>query len=292
MAEHHGVVTNCSMRISPIALLLCLVATASLPADEPSRVVSASGSLTEIVCALGEEDRLAAVDTTSVHPESITGALPKIGYSRALSAEGILALQPDLVLATDEAGPPTVLDQLRAAQVPLVVVEETHSPDGVRAKIVAVAEALGVPEKGRALAAEFDASFAAALAPLVTLPEESALFLFGAGGGSPQAAGSGTAGDAVLALAGLTNAMGGYENYKPVNPEALAGTNATWIITTPRTVEAAGGLEALLGMPGVSMTPAASAKQVIVVEDAMLLNFGPRLPEALRALADARLQAR
>lgn len=94
-------------------LLLCHQAAA---ADLPQRWVSAGGALSEWVSALGGESKLVGVDTTSQHPESLQ-ALPSIGYQRSLSAEGILSLCPDILIGTEEMGPPPVLAQVKAAKV-------------------------------------------------------------------------------------------------------------------------------------------------------------------------------
>jgi iron complex transport system substrate-binding protein len=94
----------------------------ALPAQaEPARIVTAGSAVTEIAVALGLAPQLVAVDTSSKHLEE-TRDKPDIGYVRSLGAEGILSQQPDLVLVTGEAGPPPVLEQIRAAGVELVVV--------------------------------------------------------------------------------------------------------------------------------------------------------------------------
>src|SRR5262245_25112097 len=55
------------------------------------RIVSASGNVTEVLYALGLGAQVVGVDTTSTYPPA-TSALPKIGYLRRLSAEGIVSL--------------------------------------------------------------------------------------------------------------------------------------------------------------------------------------------------------
>lgn len=98
--------------------LLTLSFTAALAgqalADPASRVVSLGGAVTEIVFALGEEDRLVARDTTSDHPAAAE-ELPDVGYIRALSAEGVLSVSPDLILAEEGAGPPEAVELLKRA---------------------------------------------------------------------------------------------------------------------------------------------------------------------------------
>ena len=73
------------------AVLGLALALAPLGAAAQDRVVSLGGSVTEIVAALGEGDRLVGRDTTSTVPETVR-ALPDLGYVRALSAEGVLSV--------------------------------------------------------------------------------------------------------------------------------------------------------------------------------------------------------
>src|SRR5258705_12806627 len=66
---------------------------------DPARIVSIGGAITEILYALGFEDRLAGVDATSLYPPAGLRDKPNVGYMRPLSAEGGLGLNPSLVLA-------------------------------------------------------------------------------------------------------------------------------------------------------------------------------------------------
>jgi iron complex transport system substrate-binding protein len=75
------------------------------------RLVSVGGALTEIVYALEAQAELVGVDSTSQYPVAAQ-RLPSVGYARSLSLEGVLALAPTQVLATEDAGPPAVLRQL------------------------------------------------------------------------------------------------------------------------------------------------------------------------------------
>ncbi len=73
---------------------------------ESPRIVSIGGPVTEIVYALGADKDLVGVDTSSIYPEAAT-KLPQVGYQRMLSAEGVLALHPTLILASADAGTST-----------------------------------------------------------------------------------------------------------------------------------------------------------------------------------------
>ena len=83
------------------------------------RIVVAGADVTEIVFALDAQDHLVGVDQTSTWPPQAQD-LPRIGYVRCLSAEGILSLDPDLLIAAHDAGPDLVLQQLQRAGVVVV----------------------------------------------------------------------------------------------------------------------------------------------------------------------------
>ena len=71
---------------------------------DPARIISIGGAITEILYALGFEDRLAGVDATSLYPPAALRDKPNVGYMRQLSAEGVLGLNPSLVLAVQGSG--------------------------------------------------------------------------------------------------------------------------------------------------------------------------------------------
>ncbi|WP_333818365.1 ABC transporter substrate-binding protein, partial [Tabrizicola sp.] len=119
-----------------LATTLCLASTAA--AQDATKVITLGGSVTEIAVALGAQDRIIARDTTSNFPESIE-ALPDVGYIRALSPENVLALDPGLIVAEGDAGPPEAVDVLKAAGIPFILVPEATDPAGIAAKIEAVA---------------------------------------------------------------------------------------------------------------------------------------------------------
>ncbi|MEI6475275.1 MAG: ABC transporter substrate-binding protein, partial [Planctomycetota bacterium] len=79
---------------------------------------------------------------------------PNVGYLRALSAEGLLAQQPDLIIAAEGAGPPAVLAQLREAGLRVETVAEPPSPEGVLDKIATVGRLAGLEREAEALEAE------------------------------------------------------------------------------------------------------------------------------------------
>lgn len=252
---------------------------------EAKRVVSIGGDVTEIVYALGEEGRLVGADETALYPKAAL-ALPKVGYMRTLAAEGLLSLQPDLVIATAHAGPPAVFEQLSDAKVPVAKIPGDESIAGVLAKIDAVAAALGVPDKAVSLKASVEARMAAVEKALQSATDSpKVMFLLAQGPGGAMAAGKHTAADAMIGLAHATNVATGFDGYKPLTAESAVSLAPDYIIVAEHSVSMMGGLDALKQRPEIAITPAGQNGKVIVMDSLLLLGFGPRTPDAIAALA-------
>ena len=271
-----------------VSAAVALAAPARSDAEPAANgVVSVGGAITEIVYALGAEDRVIAVDSTSRYPPQAEEH-SNVGYMRQLSAEAILALEPGLILAEADAGPPGALDQLRAAGVPLVVVPDHPSPGGVLEKVAAVAQALGLESRGNELSARLEYEFEELRDRLGSVDHRpSVLFLLSIGRGAPLAGGRGTSADGIIALAGGRNAVAELDGYKPLSPEAAAGAAPEVVLVTERTLRLLGGAAALLERPEVAVTPAGRRERLVVMDGLLLLGFGPRTPEAIRQLAAA-----
>jgi iron complex transport system substrate-binding protein len=255
-------------------------------AEEAKRIVSIGGSVTEIVYLLGAGESLVAVDSTSRYPEA-AHELPNVGYMRQLAAEPILALQPSLVLAVEESGPPAVLAQLRAAGIPLTVVPDPPSIDGVLEKITTVAAALGREAEGRRLRDAMEGQLRTLSTAVAGAPERpSVLFLLSVGTGAPLAAGRDTAADGIIALAGGRNAIDGFDGYKPLSAEAVVAAAPEVILWTSYGLELLGGEEGLLRLPAIAQTPAARNHKIFAFDSLLLLGFGPRTGTAIRQLAE------
>lgn len=265
---------------------LCVALTVSTPALA-DRVITLGGSVTEIAVALGAEDRLVARDTTSTYPETVQ-SLPDVGYIRALSPENILALDPDLIIAEGDAGPPEAVEVLRSAGIPFILVPEATDPAGVGAKILAVADALALSEPGVILAAEVQTKLEAAVARAAAVTvRKRVLFILSLQGGAVMAGGEGTEADGIIRLAGAENAASGFEGYKPMTDEAVLAARPDAILMMDREGNLSISNAEILAQPALSQSPAAQNENIIRLDGMLLLGFGPRTPEATEALRAA-----
>lgn len=166
------------------AILFCIGASASHSAP-PRRVVSLAPSLTAIVTTLGCQSQLAAVTRFCEAPPSIA----RIPGGMEPEAESVLALEPDLVLATPLT-PPGTLQQLRHLGL-RVEQFDPKSLEQIRDTMRKIAALLGT------------APAEDAHAPLAQAASGSAVLLFGADTG--YSAGTGTHANDILSAAGLRN---------------------------------------------------------------------------------------
>jgi iron complex transport system substrate-binding protein len=252
---------------------------------DTSRLVAVGGSITENVEALGAGDRLVARDTTSTYPPEAT-RLPDIGYMRQLSPESVLSVDPTAVFAQEGSGPAEAMDVLKKAAVPLIVVPERYSEDGILEKIRIVGEALGKTEAAEKLTHTVRQEIEGAEKRLATVKApKRVLFILSAQGGKLLASGTGTAADGVIRLAGAQNAIEEFEGYKQLSDEAVIGARPDAILMMTGGAAEGAGDEEILSQPGVAATPAGVSRTLIRMDGLYLLGFGPRTAGAVRELS-------
>ena len=253
--------------------------------SDPARIVSIGGAITEILYALGFEDRLAGVDTTSLYPAAALRDKPNVGYMRQLSAEGVLGLNPSLVLAVQGSGPKETMDVLEAAKVPLVLVPETFSEQGLLDKIKLVGHAMGADARAECLTAAVagDLTQLRELRARVTKPVR-VMFVMSLLNGRAMAAGQKTAANEIIALAGAVNAIDGYDGYKIISDEAIVAAKPDVVLSIQRSKDSVEA-EAVYVHPAFALTPVAANKTFISMEGLYLLGFGPRTAAAARDLS-------
>lgn len=197
-----------------VAFLLGLLIAAVAVAQE--RVISTDPGITGIVDALGVSQRLVGIDVTSTAPAG-REALPRVGYHRSLSAEGLLSLNPDLILASSHAGPPETLLALERVGVPVVTLNTPLDLDGLLLNISQIGTALEQSDAAEALVERLRQQAGAPVASKAPAPPA---LLLRESNGALRVAGEGTAAAALLSLGGFTNAVD-FDGYRSYSPESL-----------------------------------------------------------------------
>ncbi|NVZ62798.1 ABC transporter substrate-binding protein [Pseudomonas gingeri] len=262
---------------------------AALAGELPQRWVSAGGALSEWVSVLGGEAKLVGVDTTSQHPETLK-ALPSIGYQRQLSAEGILSLRPQILVGTEEMGPPPVLAQIRNAGVQVELFSAEADLPTLQGNLQHLGKLLGNEAQAGQLFQGYQQLLDQQQAWVRQAQDKQSapgvLLLLGHAGGKPLIAGKDTAADWLLTRAGGHN-LATHSGYKPFSVEALAGLNPEILVFADRSLTGEAARQALMKEnPILASTRAAKAGRVFELDPTLLVGgLGPRLPQALKTLA-------
>jgi iron complex transport system substrate-binding protein len=269
------------MRI--VVLLFVLLSTVVNISNAQQRVITAGSAITEIVCELGDCDKIIATDRTSLHPEKVQ-QLPSIGYRNSINAEGILSLKPTLIIAEKDYVEDAVLQQLSASGVKLVIIEKRVNFDDIRKSIEKIAVVLGRQTEGKALIAKNETALAEARSMLQrSTLSPSVLCVYNRGTATVSVAGKDTFAE-ILSYVGTKNAIASIDGYKPLNTEALIAANPDYLLMISTGLESLGGIDGVLKIPGVAQTTAGKKKQIIGIESLRLTNFGPRFGETVKEL--------
>lgn len=256
-------------------------------------LVSVGGGVTEIVYALEAQSQLLGVDTSSTWPIAAT-ELPQVGYQRSLSAEGVLSLRPDVLLASQEAGPPHVLAQLSDAGVDVVLVDGDYSFAGLLKRIALVGEASGRDGEAAVLRRQLSHQWQRLQQRIHAAPPVNddggrlRVAVLMVHGGVVMAAGAASGGDAMLRMAGAENAYAGlFQGYKPVSAEAMVAAAPDVVVVTQGNGDPL-GIDGLVSrVPGLALTPAGRDRHIVAVDIVAFLGFGPRMPGEVSRLYQA-----
>jgi iron complex transport system substrate-binding protein len=248
------------------------------------RIVSAGGSITEILFALDLNEQIVAVDTSSSFPQAAQG-LPKIGYYRQLGTEGVLSLQPSHLFASAGVGPQKVIQQLETVGVEIKIFEHQRTVDGLLGLITEIGEQTNRADSAEKLVAQINQD-------ILNLPnlakQKHVTFLMSVNERGLMAAGNNTVPNLLMDLLGLKNPFSNIEGFKPISSEALIASN-TQVIFMP--VHQTRGLDAnaICKLPALSQWARIYGCNIEIVDSLLFLGLTPRLAQAAEMMA-LRLQ--
>lgn len=263
-------------------LVSLILQSSSITAETNHRIVSVNGTVTEIIYALQLESQLVAVDSTSYFPKQAT-SLPNVGYQRTLTSEGILNVKPTQVIGLESAGPPATLQNLKDAGIPLLLFPDEYKLETPSNRVLEIGKIFGKQKEAESLAKSIKEQIQKLKIKKSNL---KVLFIYSRNPSSVFIAGTGTAAHAMIELSGAKNAVNEFSEYKPLTSEALAKTNPDIILMPEKSAQGFGGEKAIWEINGMEFTRAGKEKNLILVDDLLLLGFGPRLPVVLKTLND------
>ena len=257
-------------------LILCL-SLFSLSNHAYERIISLGGTLTEIVYALGEGEKVVGVDMSSIYPQAAT-KVEQLGYRQNISLEGIISLKPDLILASSKMVTPDLLSQLKKLKLNVISVKEEDSFESAREKITLIAKTLNHQDKGKALISKIDADLTE-LKKINAQGTKKVIFIYARGGNRVYLSGNDTPAHKMIELSGVTNAFDQVKGFKPITSESLVMSNPQAIIMLKSGAESL--KDGVWSIKGLDQTIAGKNKKLILADDSAFLGFGPRSSEVL-----------
>ena len=278
-----------------VSALVVIIAPAGLTpvwAQSAQRVVCIGQALNEMIYALGAQNDLVGVDLSSTFPPEIK-KLPNVGYHRALSAEGILSLRPNLVIHDNNIGPENVVRQLQELQVPMKTFEaKNDSLEGLKALLREMGAYFHKEQRARELIAQIDREMGEAQQALKNYPDHPrvAVIHFGRASNVYLVVGNGGGGDAgsagqMVQWAGGQMAIQKFGMQRMTSPEVIAQSNPDVILITEYGFDRLGSTEAVKMLPGVAETNAARNNRIYRVPEHELMYFGPDIGRNVIELA-------
>ena len=243
------------------------------------RIVSLNGSTTEILFALGVGEKVVGCDASSTYPKEVRKKLPNVGYQYGLNAEGILSLRLTLVIGRDDVKPPQVVEQLRMAGVTVLLLKEPRTFETAKKRLITIGKAVGCEKKAELLLKTLSEDIKKLDKKLVSRegkPKKKALFLYLRGTQTTLVLGKDTAPGAMIEIVGAENAAGKIKGNKPMTVESVIAAQPDVYVLFTTGLESVGGVDGLLKLPGLALTPAGKNKRVVAMPGQYLSGFGPR----------------
>jgi iron complex transport system substrate-binding protein len=252
----------------------------SVPAH-PMRIVSLAPSITEVVFALGIEDRLVGVTRFSNYPEAAR-TLPKVGSYVQLDLEKIVSLAPDLCLAVKDGNPKTVVQRLETFGVPVYAVDP-RNVDAVIETVVEIGRLLDAEKRARSLAADLQDRIDTVRAKAAGAGQRPKVF-FQIGITPIVSVGTDTFIHELIELAGGINLAAGPTPYPRFSREqVLAMAPEIFIITSMARGETFARVKA--EWENWPSMPAVANGRILLVDSDLFDRASPRLIDGLELLA-------
>ncbi len=259
--------------------------TLSQPA---ARIVSLAPSNTEILFAIGAGAQVVAREDFSNYPEE-AAALPSVGGNMGkYNFEQIVALKPDLVLASPLTSPEAI-QSMQELKLPVLVVPNPTSLEGLYANLGLVGQAAGQNARAKELIASLQAREKKILSAVAGTTERPLVFyeLDATDPAKPWTSGPGTFVDLLIGLAGGRNLGASLQGeWAQISQEELIVQNPQVILLGDSLY---GGVtpEAVAQRPGWSAIQAVKENRVLVFNDDLVSRPGPRMLDGLAELVKA-----
>lgn len=248
------------------------------PKDSPRRIVCLAPSITELLFALDAGDLVVGTAEYSDYPPQASD-LPEVGSYARPNLERILELAPDLCLAVQDGTPDQALHRLGQLGIPTQVLG-TGSLEELFASMLAIGKSIQRRQQAEELVNDLKQRLEH-IRILTATVQKRPLVLFQVSGPHIMAAGSGSLIGQLIQLAGGDNVAPASAGYPQLSAEQVLAAAPDIVVA----FHMLGHDQDMAGWPADPRIPAVRNHRLYSVDPALFARPGPRVIEALEALA-------
>ncbi len=251
----------------------------------PERIISSAPSNTEIIFALGLENKLVGRTDFCNYPQEVA-EIESIGLMSPINLEKIISLEPDLILSFGGFQAKDI-PRLRELGYKVLVIEAESLAEMLHS-IELIATACGITEKGRELITYLQERISTITNLSRNIPESKKPRVFtGSSYETIWSPGNGTLFHELITLAGGWNIVGNKQGWVPISPELVAQAEPDIIIVpsgimNPEEINKI--KRDIINRPGWSRLPAIKNNRIFTVNEDLFYRAGPRLIDGLELL--------
>ena len=251
-------------------------------ASSPKRIVSLAPAITEILFAIGAGDKVVGVTNYCNYPDKAK-ELIKVGDFALTDFEKIIALTPDLVIATRDGNPREVVEKIQSFGIRTLVINSRSFDEAVDS-ILTIGKAVNIEERAKKLSEDMRHQWDEIGEKYITKPRPAVLLLVGV---NPLvAAGEGSLGDNLICQAGGRNVFADSgTTYVQTSYEAIISLGPAIILQSAMGSET--NEQARERWEQWTAIPAVKNQCIHVLNPDLINRPGPRSVEALKLVESA-----
>jgi len=253
------------------------------------RIVTLANGAAELIAAMGYRKNIVGRDIASTTNE--LKKIPIVTSGHQVIPETIIALKPTVVIIDDATGPSSAITKLRTAGIRIVSISQSWNFNDSIKKLGEIGVALQTPKSASSLQLKLSISTEEnKIATTFQSKKLKVAFLYLRGTSAIYlVGGKGSGADFLIDATGNTDVGAQVldQPFTPLTAENMAQLNPDLILVMIGGLESVGGVSGLVELPGIAQTTAGKNRQVVAVDDSLLLSFGPRTPSLISKLAAA-----
>lgn len=274
--------------VKTIVMSIWALSALNAQGTESKRIITAGGTITEIVFALNSGDEVVAIDSSSNYPaEALTK--PIVGYYRDLAAEGVLSLQPTEMLVLEGAGRKEALTLIKQAGVTVTQFKKPVDIESLFNLIKELGKRLGKPLPAEQLISDIQASLdvlnmTRGKSLNSTNKSLTAVSLLSLSDRGAVVAGLETVPTFLFNSLGITNPVDSHKGFKPVGLESLVLMKPDFLLVPSHVAASMGGKSEICKHPSLSLLTVSQSCHVLVLDSLLSMAITPRIAESLTAI--------